>query len=172
MPSNVNETNWRDGVCSCPWYHKHYVCKHIIGIALRLKLAKSIPPAAKLIPIDRHRGVGRPANALKALEYQPSVFSSILSEDEDEDENEINKEVATNAVDSENVELMLALQLEAALNCENISSTQIPSQIISSTQIPSTSTDLSTQTVTKAKRGRPPGALNKKGTKKTRKDSE
>ena len=80
LPDNVDSTNWHTGKCTCPWFYKNYMCKHIVGLALRLKLAnESIPSAAKLIPLDRQRGVGRPLKCLKALEYQPHRFLSILN---------------------------------------------------------------------------------------------
>ena len=42
------------------------MCKHIIGLAIRLKSAKP-PPAAKDVPIGEKRKRGRPKQAKKAL---------------------------------------------------------------------------------------------------------
>ena len=57
---------WREGTCTCPNFLKKYMCKHLIGMAIRLKLAKP-PPAAKNVPINEKRQRGRPKFATKAL---------------------------------------------------------------------------------------------------------
>jgi hypothetical protein len=64
MPKLSN--NWQDGVCTCPYFMKHFLCKHLIGLAIRLKYAKP-PPAAKDIPIGEKRKRGRPKKATRAL---------------------------------------------------------------------------------------------------------
>jgi hypothetical protein len=64
MPKQHN--NWQDGECTCPYYMKNFLCKHIIGLAIRLKYVKP-PPAAKDIPIGEKRKRGRPKKATKAL---------------------------------------------------------------------------------------------------------
>ena len=66
---NTDETNWKNGKCSCPAFHKSYICKHVIGLAARLKFV-IIPNLAKNVPIGEKRQRGRPALALKALHYQ------------------------------------------------------------------------------------------------------
>lgn len=63
----VTEDNWRLGECNCVNYFKHFVCEHIIGIALRLKCTQA-PTEAKTIPIGQKRKRGRPAKAKPALE--------------------------------------------------------------------------------------------------------
>ena len=61
----VNE-KWKEGNSTCPYFLKKYMCKHVIGLAIRLKLAK--PPAAtKDVPIGQKRRRGRPSKATKAL---------------------------------------------------------------------------------------------------------
>ena len=42
------------------------MCKHVIGLAIRLKLAKP-PAAAKDVPIGQKRRRGRPSKDTKAL---------------------------------------------------------------------------------------------------------
>ncbi len=42
------------------------MCKHMIGLAIRLKLSKP-PPAAKDVPIGEKRRRGRPRKSTKAL---------------------------------------------------------------------------------------------------------
>ena len=62
-------TVWKKGMCNCPQFFKIYVCKHIIGLAIRLKLATP-PLEAKLIPIGQKRKRGRPAKSKPALIIQ------------------------------------------------------------------------------------------------------
>jgi hypothetical protein len=50
-------------------FFKQLCCKHIVGIAIRLKHALP-PPEAKNIPIGEKRKRGRPAKAKKALIVQ------------------------------------------------------------------------------------------------------
>lgn len=62
VPAN-NE--WIHGYCNCPAYLRDYMCKHVVGLAIRLKY---LDPgfAAKQIPIGAKRKRGRPQNAKKA----------------------------------------------------------------------------------------------------------
>ena len=62
----VDQSKWKDGVCTCPAFLKNYLCKHIVGLAIRRKNVKP-PPAAKQIPISQKRGPGRPTLASQAL---------------------------------------------------------------------------------------------------------
>ena len=36
LPDKGSE--WKNGFCNCPSFLKEYICKHVIGIAVRLKL--------------------------------------------------------------------------------------------------------------------------------------
>jgi hypothetical protein len=45
------------------------MCKHVVGIALRLKFCRA-PAEAKNIPLGQKRKPGRPAKAKKALLIQ------------------------------------------------------------------------------------------------------
>lgn len=65
----VNAANWIFGNCDCSNGFKMFVCEHLIGIALRLKLANA-PPEAKTIPIGQKRKPGRPKKSKPALVYQ------------------------------------------------------------------------------------------------------
>lgn len=58
--------NWMKGSCNCPHFFKDFVCKHLLGIAIRLKYAEPVPKA-KLIPIGQKRKRGRPKLATRAL---------------------------------------------------------------------------------------------------------
>jgi len=88
MPDQLTDLNWKKGLCTCPTFYKKYLCKHIIGIALRLnsitKAALLMPLTAKDILISSKRKVGRPALAKRALLRQP--LQSILQADEIDDE--------------------------------------------------------------------------------------
>ncbi len=68
--ANSDTTNWRKGKCSCPAFQKSYICKHLIGLASRLKILV-IPDVAKNLMVGTKRKRGRPALARPALEYQP-----------------------------------------------------------------------------------------------------
>lgn len=64
--SNEDCKKW---TCNCPAFMKSYMCKHVVGVALRLKLAIA-PDEAKIVPIGTKRKKGRPAKAKKALLVQ------------------------------------------------------------------------------------------------------
>ncbi|CAF4547030.1 unnamed protein product, partial [Rotaria sp. Silwood2] len=61
-----NGSDWKTSKCNCPAFLKNYICKHAVGMAIRLKYCKS-PAAAKTVPIGEKRKRGRPANAKPAL---------------------------------------------------------------------------------------------------------
>ena len=64
-----NGEKWLEGTCTCPVFMKEYICKHVVGIALRLKYTRA-PPQAKNVPLGQKRKPGRPAKAKKALLVQ------------------------------------------------------------------------------------------------------
>ncbi|KAJ8713391.1 hypothetical protein PYW07_013761 [Mythimna separata] len=66
LPHNID---WMYGKCNCPAFYKNYMCKHIIGLAIRLKLANP-PPEAKNVLIGQKRKRGRPSKAKPALIVQ------------------------------------------------------------------------------------------------------
>ena len=61
-----NNENWHAGSCTCPYFLKCFVCKHLLGLALRLKLT-SAPPAEKNVPVREKRRRGRPKKTSRAL---------------------------------------------------------------------------------------------------------
>lgn len=65
----VTLDNWTNGYCDCSNGFKKYLCEHMVGIALRLKVI-SAPAEAKTIPLGQKRKRGRPAKAKKALNRQ------------------------------------------------------------------------------------------------------
>ena len=89
MPNPLTEFNWKKGSCTCPTYYKKYICKHLIGIAIRLSADTKVKVSiqAKNIKIGSKRRVGRPALAKPALVRQP--FRSLIdADDADLDEND------------------------------------------------------------------------------------
>jgi hypothetical protein len=64
LPNKAEE--WRKTTCTCPSFLKNYICKHIIGMSIRLKYFKP-PPEAKNVEIGKKRKRGRPSKAKKAL---------------------------------------------------------------------------------------------------------
>ena len=62
----INSQNWRNSSCTCAIFLKSYVCKHVIGIAIRLGLAEA-PLEAKNVPLGQKRKRGRPSRAKPAL---------------------------------------------------------------------------------------------------------
>lgn len=69
MKHPIRANNWRNGECDCGNFFKNYVCEHVIGVALRLKIV-SAPIEAKNVPIGQKRKRGRPAKSKPALQMQ------------------------------------------------------------------------------------------------------
>lgn len=65
----VTAENWIYGDCDCADGFKIFVCEHLVGIALRLKVAFA-PVEAKTIPIGQKRKPGRPPKSKPALQHQ------------------------------------------------------------------------------------------------------
>ncbi|CAF4994214.1 unnamed protein product [Rotaria sp. Silwood1] len=59
-------SQWKNGFCNCPNFLKECICKHVIGMAIRLKHCKP-PSIAKYVPLDEKRKRGRPRKATQAL---------------------------------------------------------------------------------------------------------
>ena len=53
----VDKLKWLDGICNCPAFFKKFLCKHVVGIAIRLNCCKP-PPATKHIKIGEKRRRG------------------------------------------------------------------------------------------------------------------
>ncbi|CAF1126862.1 unnamed protein product [Adineta steineri] len=64
-----NDSNWRKSKCNCPAFLKNFICKHVVGMGIRLKHCKP-PAAAKTVPIGEKRKRGRPSRAKTALLVQ------------------------------------------------------------------------------------------------------
>lgn len=65
----VTSDNWLFGECDCSDGFKLFVCQHMVGIALRLKVTVA-PSEAKTIPIGQKRKPGRPSKSKPALQFQ------------------------------------------------------------------------------------------------------
>jgi hypothetical protein len=59
--------------CTCPKFYKKYICRHALGILIRLKVL-DCPLKAKNVPIGYTRGVGRPKNRNMPW-YSSLIFS-------------------------------------------------------------------------------------------------
>lgn len=65
----ISRENWLSSECDCEDFFKLFMCRHIIGIALRMRCIAA-PAEAKTIPIGQKRKRGRPAKARGALVRQ------------------------------------------------------------------------------------------------------
>lgn len=65
----LTSANWSLGRCDCEIGFKQYLCEHIVGVALRLKVVEA-PAEAKALPLGQKRKRGRPAKSKPALEHQ------------------------------------------------------------------------------------------------------
>jgi hypothetical protein len=64
-----NRTEWMKGECNCPAFFKKFICKHVVGLAIRLKA--TVPPIeAKNDPFTVKGKRGRPTKSKKALVIQ------------------------------------------------------------------------------------------------------
>ena len=60
----TDKLKWDHSVFNCPAFFKNCMCKHIVGIAVRLNLCKP-PPTNKDVQIGEERRRGRPFKAKK-----------------------------------------------------------------------------------------------------------
>lgn len=65
----VKENVLSNSICNCPAFGTEYICRHIVGLAIRMKLVTP-PPEAKTIPIGEKRKPGRPSKTKPALMIQ------------------------------------------------------------------------------------------------------
>ena len=80
----INKDNWKLSTCTCPIYFKQYICKHIIGFSILLKIVgKQMPNNARDDVIGSQRGRGRPRRQFRSLQ------DADLSEFDEDDDIEI-----------------------------------------------------------------------------------
>lgn len=48
-----------ESTCTCPSFLEQYICKHILGLKIKLKLI-SVLPAIKSVPLGQKKKPGRP----------------------------------------------------------------------------------------------------------------
>lgn len=65
----MEDEKWKDGQCTCSNFLKNYICKHLIGVAIRFKYIQP-PLEAMNIEIGIKRKRGRPPKEKKALLVQ------------------------------------------------------------------------------------------------------
>lgn len=65
----MNDSNWKRSQCNCPAFLKNYICKHIVGMVIRLKHCKPLPEA-KTVALGEKRTRSRPSKARAALLVQ------------------------------------------------------------------------------------------------------
>ena len=58
-----------DSTCTCPYFSKKTICKHVLGMQIRMKLI-TVPEEAKQIPLGQKRKRGRPSKSKRALLFQ------------------------------------------------------------------------------------------------------
>jgi hypothetical protein len=72
--------NWHQSTCSCIYFKKSYICSHLLGLAIRLKLVEA-PAEAQNLPLGKIRGSGRPSkvpiNSCYTGEFVASQFAKI-----------------------------------------------------------------------------------------------
>ena len=65
----LNEANWKLSKCSCPWYAKNMICKHVIALCAQFKIGDcKIPLESATLPLDQNRKRGRIPKATLALQ--------------------------------------------------------------------------------------------------------
>ena len=66
-----NPEEWRTATCTCPSFLKNYICKHVIGMSIRLKYCKP-PPEAKNVEVGTKR------NKRQTIESKKSFIATIV----------------------------------------------------------------------------------------------
>lgn len=62
----IENEKWDESTCVCVGFQKNYICKHVIGLAIRTRAVK-IPSSLRDAPIEPKKKRGRPNKAKKAL---------------------------------------------------------------------------------------------------------
>ena len=77
----INENDWKNSTCSCGYWQKNFICKHVITVAVNLNFC--VFPAVNL-KIEGNRRRGRPGKVAKALEKDKINIASKIDVDVDE----------------------------------------------------------------------------------------
>ena len=71
---HFKKNDWRSSSCSCVHFKKDYICSHLIGLAVRLKIIE-VPLEATTVPLGKVRGVGRPSMVASVICYTGETIS-------------------------------------------------------------------------------------------------
>ena len=71
---HFKKNDWRSSSCSCVHFKKDYICSHLIGLAVRLKII--VPLEATTVPLGKVRGVGRPSMVASVTCYTGETIAS------------------------------------------------------------------------------------------------
>ena len=72
---HFKKNDWRSSSCSCVHFKKDYICSHLIGLAVRLKIIE-VPLEATTVQLGKVRGVGRPSMVASVTCYTGETISS------------------------------------------------------------------------------------------------
>lgn len=171
MPGNMNDGNWINGTCTCPAYYKRYICKHILGIALRYSAQfpmlcdarNHLPNTANRKTLNGvARSSGRPRLVPKALEFLPYKFTSILINDDADNEiysegdiallqydvTEYNSETTLSQTTTDRIASIEAIEHQLVNFDSNSSQQTVYTQLNSEVQLQTTQFEASAQTQT------------------------
>jgi hypothetical protein len=157
------------------------MCKHIIGVAMKLNLTRTeCPQEAKREILEGNRGPGRPAKILSAMKKNENRYLAISTEldyTSEEDEATVSNH-ADQATGSDHAELNSSIEneldnfFEGMPALSSLPSTSAQTEPSTSAQtepeITSAQTAPLNTVVPSKKRGRKAGSKNKNGTKKSR----
>lgn len=66
----LSTADWKiSSVCNCPCFFKHYMCKHVIALAVNEKIAE-FPAMSNSVALAKKLAPGRISKAKKALQHQ------------------------------------------------------------------------------------------------------
>ena len=69
------ENNWKLGKCTCSYYTKNFMCKHLIAISATLRLVGCvIPLLAKSVPLGQKRKRGASVKEKMNSYYYQLIF--------------------------------------------------------------------------------------------------
>jgi hypothetical protein len=136
---HFKKNDWRSSSCSCVHFKKDYICSHLIGLAVRLKIIE-VPLEATTVPLGKVRGVGRPSMVASVTCYTGETISSQFQVS------------STTALLDTNIGIKRPLILEEEELEEKEDEVEEDEEDVEVVPIP----------IQNKRRGRPPGSKNKK----------
>lgn len=67
MTFDTNPNEWMNAKCTCPSYMKHFMCKHVVAVAFRLKILTPVENDPDDEPLKPNKARGRPKKVPKGL---------------------------------------------------------------------------------------------------------